>query len=301
MSLLISLLIILLIAVVFGFISSKKVKDRLQLLSRAATTFSQGNLRYRLPVEGEDEISDLTSGWNAMAERVEEQVNALQRLSEENASLAEQSAQGAALEERQRLARELHDSISQQLFAMNMTAAAVVKQIESSDVPYKLKQQIGYLEEMAASIQSEMRTLIFHLRPIQLEGQTLVQGVRNLLRDLEERHDLPSDFLVTDEELTLPGWENHLFRLIQEAISNVLKHAKASRVHVSIMKKSNRLFVTIEDDGVGFDFHAHKRHDSYGLNTMKERAEEIGGVLDLFSEPNKGTRVRVYIPLTVDL
>ncbi|MEX2104145.1 MAG: histidine kinase, partial [Bacilli bacterium] len=194
MSLFISLLIILLMGVVFGFISSKKVKDRLQLLSRAATTFSQGNLRYRLLVEGEDEISDLTSGWNAMAERVEEQVNALQRLSEENASLAEQSAQGAAFEERQRLARELHDSISQQLFAMNITAAAVVKLIEGADVPYKLKQQIGYLEEMAASIHTEMRTLIFHLRPIQLEGQTLVQGVRNLLRELEERHDLPSDF-----------------------------------------------------------------------------------------------------------
>ncbi|UJF32415.1 sensor histidine kinase [Paenibacillus hexagrammi] len=285
---------VLVIGAVYGFWSSNRVTRRLEPLMETMIqlekgTFSRGGFEH-----GEDEIGRLGEQLGRVMKKWEEQVTSLQRLSNDNAELAEKARLSAVIEERQRLARELHDAVSQQLFAISMTATAVGRTLDKDFS--KAQRQIHLIEEMASVAQSEMRALLLHLRPVHLEGKRLSEGLVELLRELAAKVPMEISWDM-DDEIRLPkGIEDHLFRIVQEALSNALRHSKANKLEVKLLHRPDGIRLSIRDDGVGFDLDA-KKHASYGIVSMKERVNEIGGHLHIITAPERGTRIEIRVPL----
>lgn len=281
-----------------GYVFGNLLKKRLEILLQSTMMLERGDLSTRIPDLGNDEIGDLANRLNGMAARFQKQVASLQRLSTHNAELTDQVKQAAILEERHRLARELHDAVSQQLFAISMTMAALKRMLSLN--PKKAEQQVELVEEMAAAAQSEMRALLLHLRPAHLEGKSLEQGMTELLQELQMKHTLDVTWSIETVPELAKGIEDHLFRILQEALSNALRHAKAKQVEVklSVIRQNVRLKVT--DDGVGFTEDEEQKASSYGMVLMRERVAEIGGVLNVLSAAGKGTMVEVIVPLVAD-
>lgn len=279
----------------YGFYQGYRVKRRLDRVRETITSWEKSAVTSAaMPDVGDDEIGLLGEQLGRISKRWEEQVSSLQRLSTNNAQLAEQARMTAIVEERQRLARELHDAVSQQLFAISMTATAVGRTLEKDFG--KAQRQVALIEEMSAVAQSEMRALLLHLRPVYLEGKALEQGLRELIRELQIK--VPMEItLEMDKGLHLvKGIENHLFRIIQEAMSNTLRHAKADKMDIRIQRKHSTVRVMIRDNGVGFELD-EKKQTSYGLSTMQERITELGGTIQFITAPGKGTRIEIAVPL----
>lgn len=279
---------------VYGYWQSLKLKRRLEILRSAMLLLEKGNLTKPVPELGEDEIGRLGEQLGRISRNWEEQVNSLQRLSTNNAELAEKARFSAVVEERQRLARELHDAVSQQLFAISMTATAVGRTL---NVDFeKAQRQVFLIEEMASVAQSEMRALLLHLRPVHLEGKKLSQGLQELIHELSDRVPIQISFEMDDHIQLVKGIEDHLFRIVQEALSNTLRHARATTMDIKLFHRSDSVKLLIRDNGIGFDLEAQK-HAAYGLVSIKERVNEIGGALNLVTAPGKGTRIDIRIPL----
>ncbi|HEY8528811.1 MAG TPA: sensor histidine kinase [Paenibacillaceae bacterium] len=278
----------------FGFLRGYRIRGRLDDLTEAMRQLETGNLGPPLPDMGDDEIGRLARQLERIRRKWEDQVTSLQRLTASLADMETRARMNAALEERQRLARELHDSVSQQLFAISMTATAVRRTLDQDFE--RARRQVELIEEMAAAAQSEMRALLLHLRPVQLADKPLALAVRELVAEM--RAKVPMEIaLDIDEDLPINrGVENHLFRLLQEAMSNTFRHARASRMEISLKRRGDAVQLLVQDNGVGFDPRA-KRQTSYGLTNMEERVNELGGSLQIASAPGKGTRVDIRIPL----
>jgi len=199
----------------------------------------------------------------------------------------------AVIEERQRLARELHDAVSQQLFAISMTATAVSRTIERDWE--RAKRQVQLIEEMAAVAQSEMRALLLHLRPVHLEGKSLGQALYALIEELKQKVPMTIELEVDETIMLLTEAEDHLFRIAQEALSNTLRHSKADRMEIKLQRCGNQVHMIVSDNGIGFDLE-EKKKTSYGLLTMAERVQELGGGLELSSKPKEGTSIHLWVP-----
>lgn len=285
---------ILLAGMIFGFLSSNRIKVRLEQIRESMLLLEKGNFSRHVPPLGEDEIGRLGDQLNRINQKWEEQVSSLQRLSNNNAQLAQKAKYSAIMEERQRLARELHDAVSQQLFAISMTATAVGRTLDKDFE--KAKRQIHLIEEMASVAQSEMRALLLHLRPIHLEGKQLAQGLIELLRELQSKVPMEIGWEMDDHIVLTAGIEDHLFRIVQEALSNALRHSKANRLDVRLHHLGDAIRLTVRDDGVGFALDDRKK-TSFGMDFIKERVNEIGGSLNVITAPGKGTRIEVRVPI----
>lgn len=278
----------------YGYWSGSRTARRLELLQEAMLHLEKGNLSRPIPPLGQDEIGRIGEQLGRIGTRWEEQVSSLQRLSTNNAELAEKARLSAVVEERQRLARELHDAVSQQLFAISMTATAVGRTLEKDFE--KAKRQIALIEEMSSVAQSEMRALLLHLRPVHLEGKRLSQGLMELLQELQAKVPIEIAWEM-DETIRLPkGIEDHLFRIVQEALSNTLRHSKAALMELKLHRSAEQIRLTIRDNGVGFELDENK-HASYGIQSMKERVNEIGGAIQFVTAPGKGTRIEIRVPI----
>ena len=279
---------------VFGFWYSMRIKRKLEHLRSAMLLLEKGNLSPSISPQGEDEIGRLGQQLSKISRKWEEQVSTLQRLSTHNAELAEKAKLSAVVEERQRLARDLHDAVSQQLFAISMTATAAMRTLDKDFD--KAKRQISLIEEMASVAQSEMRALLLHLRPVHLEGKSLSAGLHELLQELRAKVPIEISADITPDIVLSRGVEDHLFRIVQEALSNTLRHSKATKMEVRLYKLGKIVILSIHDNGVGFDLQVTK-HASYGLSTMQERVVEVGGTMNLLTAPGKGTRIDIRIPI----
>lgn len=217
----------------------------------------------------------------------------------ENISLYQQVQETAALEERQHLARELHDSVSQALYSIVLGTHAARKQLERS--PEQASQALEYVQNLAEAGLAEMRALIFELRPEVLEQEGLAAALRKQVEALEVRHAICAEF-TSDEELkpfTLPfATKQALYRVAQEALHNVVKHARAKHVQVKLSSKGKHVELSIWDDGNGFDtkqdFPGH-----LGLKSMRERSLSLGGSFNVESVPRQGTTITVRVPKRV--
>lgn len=212
---------------------------------------------------------------------------------EEERLWREQVRFNAVIEERQRLARELHDAVSQQLFAISMTATAVGRTIEHDW--QKARRQVQLIEEMASVAQSEMRALLLHLRPAHLDGKSLGHALTTLVSELQQKIPMQIEMDVDNTIVMRQENEDHLFRIAQEALSNALRHAKAENMIIKLYRLDQNIHLVIQDDGVGFDVNKRKQ-GSYGLLTMEERVIELGGQFRLISEIDEGTAIYVTIP-----
>lgn len=281
----------------FGYIRGYPIRQRLRLLSETMMLLEKGNPSPPLPPLGQDEIGLLGEQLRKLARKWEEQVTTLQRLSSHNAELAAKARMTAVVEERQRLARELHDAVSQQLFAISMTATAVSRTLEQDFD--KAKRQIELIEEMASAAQSEMRALLLHLRPIQLEGKRLAQAIPELVHEMRAKVPIDIQLHMEDDLLLSKGMENHLFRIVQEAMSNTLRHARATHMDIELHRRGDTVRLVIRDNGIGFDLN-EKKQASYGLVNMEERVNELGGSFHVATAPGKGTRIEIRVPIMTE-
>ncbi|WP_297990806.1 sensor histidine kinase [Anoxybacillus sp.] len=221
-----------------------------------------------------------------------EQTKRAQKLATEKVKYEEELIERVISEERNRLARELHDSVSQQLFAASMMMSALMETYAGGE---REKKQLKLVEQMIHQSQLEMRALLLHLRPVQLKGKSLQDGMKELLMELAQK--VPMEIKWKIEEVALDrGVEDHLFRILQESVSNTLRHAKANMLEVLLLERDGFVLLRVSDDGIGFDVEQTKS-GSYGLQHMYERAAEIGGTLKIVSIKNKGTRLEVKVPL----
>ena len=218
----------------------------------------------------------------------------LQRLAVENASLGDKARQAAVLEERRRLARELHDSVTQSLYGISLQAEAGARALldgEAQPAGVSLQE----IQDTTREAQTEMRLLLFELRPPMLEEQGLAAALQARLRAVEARAGLSIRFDARGQgELTAES-EQELYRIAQEALNNVLKHAHASQVDVSLTLAGGEATLEIHDDGIGMDTSA-SNHGGQGLAGIRERVERLGGRLVLDGSPRSGTCVRVEVP-----
>ncbi|SCY89236.1 sensor histidine kinase [Alkaliphilus peptidifermentans] len=283
--------------IIIGFPFSAKIKKSLSELQDAHEALIRGRIDIRLEAEEFWEFDQINNKFNSMAIQIQKQVESLQRLVNENKKILENAEAAASLGERKKIARELHDAISQQLFAISITLSAAKNIIESN--PTEAKKLFENLEKMTHLAQQELRALIMHLRPVRLNGMPLKEGLISLLRELDEKNtNISIKWEIEDLISISQGIEDHLFRVFQEAMSNVLRHSKASLVTVKLCIRKNVLLVYIEDNGAGFDISTDKK-SSYGILTMQERVSEIGGRFDILSYPNKGTRIEIRVPVEV--
>ncbi|MBC8162617.1 MAG: GAF domain-containing protein [Roseiflexaceae bacterium] len=213
----------------------------------------------------------------------------------DNARLYQRAQEAAVLEERSRLARDLHDSISQQLFSMTLTAQAARAQLEKN--PPRAAAQLERLQETANAALKEMRTLIFQLRPPALSEHGLIAALQQHVEGLQHRESLTITMQVSGEERNARGVEQAIYRIAQEALNNVIRHAGACRVEITLDVQPQEIRLRIADDGRGFDLHGLQpggRH--LGMTSMRERATELNGTLDLHSSPGQGTEIMVVVP-----
>jgi signal transduction histidine kinase len=217
-----------------------------------------------------------------------------------NARLFAELESKAALEERHRLARELHDSVSQALFSMTLQARAVqlATQRQGEDAQRLVVRGVTELRELTQGALAEMRALIFQLRPGALHEEGLVAAVRKHAAAVAARADLEVRVNSAEDRLPLTERaEEELFRIVQEAVHNSVKHAQPSHVEIRLHRdvaEPATLVVEIADDGVGFDPHVpHPGH--LGLDNMRQRTERLGGRLSIDSSP-AGSTIRAVLP-----
>jgi signal transduction histidine kinase len=200
----------------------------------------------------------------------------------------------AVLEERQRLSRELHDSVTQSLYGIALYAEAGGRAL-AEGVLEPVAANLRDISETTQEALSEMRLLLFELRPPLLQEHGLAAALQARLRAVESRAGLVTDFVGETEERLPLQTEQELYRVAQEALNNVLKHAHAAHVSVRLAPSNGHVRLEIADDGVGFE-PALQGASGFGLHGMRERVERLGGTLEVDSSPGAGTHVQADVP-----
>lgn len=212
----------------------------------------------------------------------------------ENARLYEQAQQLAVIEERNRLARDLHDSVMQALYGVTLYAEAATRQIEMGDKSLA-SDHLREIRDTTEDALREMRVLIFELRPSVLRRDGLVVALQSRLESVEERVGIKTRFEVGCQDRLPADVEEELYRVALEALNNALKHAEADSVDVRLREEHGTVRLEIIDDGIGFDTDRVHEHGGFGLRSMEERVTQLGGVFVLESQPGEGTRVSVEV------
>jgi signal transduction histidine kinase len=211
-----------------------------------------------------------------------------------NARLYERSRELSILAERNRLALELHDAVSQKLFSLVLTAEAAGTLLDRDDDAPAARAQLAKVQESARSALDELRSLIFELRPPDLARDGLCGALRKHVEVVRPLLPQAIEVDLEDDLEVEPARAREILRIAQEALANALRHAEAEHVWVRLGAEDGRLVLEVRDDGVGFDPDAAAvRSRRLGLTSMEERAQRLGGQLTLRSEPGAGTTVRL--------
>lgn len=240
-------------------------------------------------------ISNKKSGFDLEDKNIMELFAAQATMALRNATLVAKSDKLAVAEERQRLGRELHDSVTQALYAVTLYASASKRSINQGQVA-TASEQLEALEGMAQQAMRDMRSLIFDLHPPELEDEGLVEAIRSRINSVEVRAGLITELKVDGEERRLPlSTEEEMFRIAIEALNNATKHSQARQVSVKVAYKAQQVSMAITDDGKGFDIDLLEK-GGMGLRNIRERAAKLGAALTINSVPHEGTTVRIVVP-----
>ena len=213
----------------------------------------------------------------------------------ENARLYEQAHELAVLQERQRLARELHDSVTQSLYSLTLMAEAARRLVSAGSV----ERGAGYLARIGESAQQvlkEMRLLLYELRPLTLERDGLASALKQRLEAVEGRAGVETSLFIEGSGIVPEHIDAELYRIAQEALNNSLKHSGASSVMVRLCTTPEEINLTVSDNGRGFSAKSVADKGGLGLVSMQERTHRLGGRLDIVSQPDEGALIAVCIP-----
>ena len=268
---------------IFGFLTAWGLTRRIGRLARAARSWSRGDFSVTTRDRSKDELGQLSRELNDMAAELENLIQARGEL--------------ATLEARNRFARDLHDSVKQQVFATSLQIAAaralISKDTESAG------DHLTQADELVRQAQKELNVLIAEMRPAALEGKGLAAALREYVTRWSQGAEIPADFRVAGERETPLEIEQALFRVAQEALANVAKHSGASSVDVDLTYTAGTLTLYIADDGHGFDT-SQSTGGGFGLQSMRERLAKLHGSLKIESTPGEGTRVTCTCPLNAE-
>jgi NarL family two-component system sensor histidine kinase LiaS len=286
-----------LVGLLLGAWASRRVTRRLDRDLEISRAWLRGNLSLRIADPIKDDLGLLAEQLDLLADHLEKDERDLDVLRERNARLTDQVRALAVVEERNRLARELHDSVKQHLFSLAMTASAIRARFDTlQDVPDELGEMVREVETTAQAAQREMTRLIKDLRPGSLEEQGLTEALNDytLLFGAQE-HLLIYLEVQGNDALLPPSVSEALYRVAQEALHNVARHARATRVDVHLRCIPEQAVLTIRDNGIGFD--TSQPHRGLGLPNMQERMMTVGGVLSVESQAGIGTTVVAEVGL----
>ncbi|MFQ5854299.1 MAG: ATP-binding protein [Anaerolineae bacterium] len=288
---------------------NRLVVSRLARFAQAIKALGHGDLGQRVAMRGNDEIAQLAEMFNQMAQglqekagleqKVRKQADELRRLSEERGHLLEKTIT-AQEEERKRIARELHDEWAQTLAALTVNLDEASRALP--DEMASQKHQLNRTHAVAVEALKALRQLILDLRPSMLDDLGLVPAIRWYAESHLEASGMAVDFRVTGSQRRLsPEIETALFRIPQEAINNIEKHAYAKEAVIHLEYQTDRVSMSIQDDGQGFDvdqvLRSGGKSRGLGLLGMRERTALLGGSLQIESQPGCGTRIRIQIPV----
>ncbi len=282
---------------VVGSLITRIFKLRLWEAGWMAGRIARGDYRARVETGPEDEVGWLEEQLNHMADQLESAVASLRDLAEQNRRLGEEAGRGAVLEERMRLARDLHDTVNQQLFVLAMRTAALKNRLEKTGTGVEsLVPEMEKLEELARQAHSQIRELILQIRPVTLESEGLGAALQEYVRNTAESEGWQVKIRI-DQSIQPAGTVSEsLFRIAQEALNNISKHAAAKEVEVCLDRDGGNIKMEIGDDGTGFDPAKAVRPTAVGLSGIRERAKAVGGRLEINSAPGKGTRIIITLP-----
>ena len=233
---------------------------------------------------------DLDASFKSLSGKLNLLTEAVQKV--ENQSLVKEEA--IIEKERKRIARDLHDTVSQELFAAHMILSGVSQQALKLDRE-KMQTQLQSVAAILETAQKDLRVLLLHLRPVELEEKSLVEGIQILLKELEDKSDLEVSLKQNVSKLP-KKIEEHIFRILQELISNTLRHAQASCLDVYLYQTDVEVQLKVVDNGIGFQL-GSLDDLSYGLRNIKERVEDMAGTVQLLTAPKQGLAVDIRIPL----
>ena len=271
---------------VFGLLSTRRVIRRIKRLAAVTTTVAGGDFRPRVEVSSHDEIGQLEDAFNRMTGRLSAAVD------------AERVRAGAEARqtERARIARELHDSISQDLFSLSLLAAGLRKALHGNPL---LRPEVTAMERTSARAMREMHALLLELRPVALEDSGLVPAVTELCQAYQAR--LAINVCADLGEVSLgPAAEHAVLRIIQEALGNAARHGEPETITVRLSQLDGFVTVEIRDDGRGFDPADVSARHGMGLALMRERVTELGGSFQLDSAMGDGAAITVQLPAGQD-
>jgi signal transduction histidine kinase len=267
----------------FGLLSTRRLIRRIQRLAEGASAMAGGDLGVRIGVRGRDEVGRLEGGFNSMAEQLEVAVGAAR----ETAAAAGRRA------ERTRIARELHDSISQDLFSLNLLAGGLRRGLPDGS---GLRHQAESMERTLDRTMREMRVMLLELRPVDLEDIGLAAALDGLCREYEVRLGVRINSDIGELRLE-PKVEHAVLRVVQEALGNAVRHGRPGAIDLQVCESEGKVTVLVRDDGQGFDEARIEERRGMGLRLMRERVGELDGTVDVTSAPQRGTTVRVRIPV----
>lgn len=279
------------IGIISGIITGVYWNKRLNYVERELDDIIKGQYQPG-DIYSYKELDKILMLADKIQEKIRDQASHAQNLATERAKEREKSLQEIVVQERSRLARELHDSVSQQMFAASMMMSAINETSPPEDPA--AAHQMAMVEKMIHQSQLEMRALLLHLRPVALKGKSLQEGAIELLQELKQKVPMEIDWQIEDFSID-KGVEDHLFRILQESMSNTLRHAQATTFHCLLIKRDEMIILRVVDNGMGFDTQRVKTN-SYGMQNMRERASEIGGTCKVISLKNEGTRLEVKVP-----
>lgn len=266
----------------FGSLTARTFTRRFKKLSQVADNWSHGDFSAFVHDPARDELGQLSRRLNNMAQALQTLLDTRQQL--------------ATLEERNRLARDLHDSIKQQIFSLAMQVGAL-KVLLRRDVD-AAERRLNEIERMVGMAQEELTALIHELRPVALENQDLATALQDLVQHWEHQTWISTQVKIEEETDTLPAEvEEALLRIAQEALSNVARHSNATVVQLQLRREQENILLLISDNGQGFNV-AKAEGRGIGLLSMRERIQALGGTLYIESTLNKGTALRVRCSAT---
>jgi signal transduction histidine kinase len=267
------------IGIVYGFLAARGPVARLSQITEASEAWGRGEFSESVEDSSGDELGQLARQLNEMADQLEHLMDTRREL--------------AVLKERNRLARDLHDTVKQLAFAAS-AQIGTARTLISND-PQAAKRSIEEAERITDELRQELSNLILELAPPALEDKGLATALREYTESWSRQNNIPVDIRIQGERPLPPEVEETAFRITQEALANAARHSNARNVHVNLNFASDGIRGEIKDNGSGFD--SSVENQGFGLRSMAERASALGGELSVHSKPNEGTRVSVSLPI----
>jgi len=268
------------IGTIFGFFTARGFTRRMRQVSQAADSWSKGDFSTFIHDRSNDELGQLAQHLNRMAEQLQNLMQTKEEL--------------ATLQERNRLARDLHDSVKQQVFATSMQVGAAQASLDHD--PQAAKGYLAEADQLSRQAQKELTSLIHELRPVSLGDQPLPAALKAYTVDWARQNEIDADITLQGERNLPLALEQTLFRVAQETLANIARHSRATNVEVQLVCEREEIVLSITDNGVGFDQDS-ARGKGVGLRSMAERIAAVDGELNIDSARGRGTRIVAKCPI----